>query len=59
MFKIMNFNHFYNTMMKTEESLTQLQMSIHPTTTEKMFSVLKPGLKTLNPQNDQRRNPEL
>ncbi|KAG7197531.1 hypothetical protein KM043_017642 [Ampulex compressa] len=27
---------------QTEESLTELQMSIHPTATEKMFSVLKP-----------------
>ncbi|KYN33847.1 GRAM domain-containing protein 1B [Trachymyrmex septentrionalis] len=33
---------------QTEESLTELQMSIHPTATEKMFSVLKPNLKSLN-----------
>lgn len=26
---------------QTEESLTELQMSIHPTATEKIFSVLK------------------
>lgn len=44
---------------KTEESLTELQMSIHPTATEKVFSVLKPGLKSINSRNDQRNNPEL
>ncbi|XP_033228649.1 protein Aster-B-like [Belonocnema kinseyi] len=38
---------------QTEESLTELQMSIHPTATEKMFSVLKPGLKTRNSNNQE------
>lgn len=33
---------------QTEESLTELQMTIHPTTTEKVFSVLKPGLRSIN-----------
>ncbi|KAK0178293.1 hypothetical protein PV328_002257 [Microctonus aethiopoides] len=30
---------------QTEESLTELQKSMHPSLTEKMFSVLKPNLK--------------
>ncbi|GAB1866298.1 GRAM domain-containing protein 1C [Camponotus japonicus] len=33
---------------QTEESLTELQMSIHPTATEKMFSILKPSLNSIN-----------
>lgn len=36
---------------QTEESLTELQMSMHPTATEKMFSILKPGIKTRNSEN--------
>ncbi|XP_012272222.1 GRAM domain-containing protein 1B isoform X2 [Orussus abietinus] len=43
---------------QTEESLTELQMSIHPTASEKMFSVLKPGVK--NSRSEQRsNNPEM
>ncbi|XP_023248581.1 GRAM domain-containing protein 1B-like [Copidosoma floridanum] len=38
---------------QTEESLTQLQMSIHPTMSEKVISVLKPGIKIS--QGEQRR----
>ncbi|KAH0945148.1 hypothetical protein HN011_002753 [Eciton burchellii] len=44
---------------QTEESLTELQMSIHPTATEKMFSVLKPNLKSLNAHTEQRRKSEM
>ncbi|EZA60552.1 GRAM domain-containing protein 1B [Ooceraea biroi] len=46
---------------QTEESLTELQMSIHPTATEKMFSVLKPSLKSLNAHTgeDRRRKSEM
>ncbi|XP_015591084.1 GRAM domain-containing protein 1B isoform X2 [Cephus cinctus] len=44
---------------QTEESLTELQMSIHPTATEKMFSVLKPGLKSPNARPDQRTKTEM
>lgn len=40
---------------QTEESLTELQMSIHPTATEKMFSVLKPSTKTLNSRTEQQQ----
>ncbi|KAL0131938.1 hypothetical protein PUN28_000011 [Cardiocondyla obscurior] len=44
---------------QTEESLTELQMSIHPTATEKMFSVLKPNLKSLNAHTGQRDKSEM
>ncbi|XP_076246609.1 protein Aster-B isoform X2 [Calliopsis andreniformis] len=44
---------------QTEESLTELQMSIHPTATEKMFSVLKPNLKNLNSRTEQRSHSEI
>nr|XP_012220127.1 PREDICTED: GRAM domain-containing protein 1B-like isoform X2 [Linepithema humile] len=44
---------------QTEESLTELQMSIHPTATEKMFSVLKPSLKSLNAHTDRRSKSEM
>lgn len=44
---------------QTEESLTELQMSIHPTATEKMFSVLKPSLKTFNSRTEQRTRSEM
>ncbi|XP_043598366.1 protein Aster-B isoform X2 [Bombus pyrosoma] len=41
---------------QTEESLTELQMSIHPTATEKMFSVLKPSLKSFNSRTTEQRS---
>ncbi|KAF3428069.1 hypothetical protein E2986_09009 [Frieseomelitta varia] len=44
---------------QTEESLTELQMSIHPTATEKMFSVLKPSLKTFSSRTEQRTHSEM
>ncbi|XP_077280306.1 protein Aster-B isoform X3 [Temnothorax americanus] len=44
---------------QTEESLTELQMSIHPTATEKMFSVLKPNLKSLNAHTERRGKSEM
>ncbi|XP_029045428.2 LOW QUALITY PROTEIN: protein Aster-B-like [Osmia bicornis bicornis] len=44
---------------QTEESLTELQMSIHPTATEKMFSVLKPSLKSFNSHTEQRSHSEM
>ncbi|XP_046819743.1 protein Aster-B-like isoform X4 [Vespa velutina] len=44
---------------QTEESLTELQMSIHPTATEKMFSVLKPTLKNMNTRTEQQSKSEL
>ncbi|XP_011862778.1 PREDICTED: GRAM domain-containing protein 1B-like isoform X2 [Vollenhovia emeryi] len=44
---------------QTEESLTELQMSIHPTATEKMFSVLKPNLKSLNTHTERRGKTEM
>ncbi|XP_018305385.1 GRAM domain-containing protein 1B isoform X1 [Mycetomoellerius zeteki] len=44
---------------QTEESLTELQMSIHPTATEKMFSVLKPHLKSLNAHTERRGKSEM
>ncbi|XP_011700392.1 PREDICTED: GRAM domain-containing protein 1B-like [Wasmannia auropunctata] len=44
---------------QTEESLTELQMSIHPTATEKMFSVLKPNLKSLNAHTERRSKSEM
>lgn len=44
---------------QTEESLTELQMSIHPTATEKMFSVLKPTLKNINTRTEQQSKSEL
>ncbi|XP_076663530.1 protein Aster-B isoform X1 [Andrena cerasifolii] len=44
---------------QTEESLMELQMSIHPTATEKMFSVLKPNLKGLNSYTEQRSHSEI
>ncbi|XP_012220127.2 protein Aster-B isoform X2 [Linepithema humile] len=44
---------------QTEESLTELQMSIHPTATEKMFSVLKPSLKSLNAHTDRQSKSEM
>lgn len=44
---------------QTEESLTELQMSIHPTATEKMFSVLKPSLKSYNSHTEQRSHSEM
>ncbi|XP_015436745.1 PREDICTED: GRAM domain-containing protein 1B-like [Dufourea novaeangliae] len=42
-----------------EESLTELQMSIHPTATEKMFSVLKPSIKSFNSHTEQRSHSEM
>ncbi|XP_053971245.1 protein Aster-B-like isoform X1 [Hylaeus anthracinus] len=44
---------------QTEESLTELQMSIHPTATEKMFSVLKPSIKSFNSRTEQRSHSEI
>lgn len=44
---------------QTEESLTELQMSIHPTATEKMFSVLKPTLKNTNTRTERQDKTEL
>ncbi|XP_076167712.1 protein Aster-B isoform X2 [Ptiloglossa arizonensis] len=44
---------------QTEESLTELQMSIHPTATEKMFSVLKPNIKSFNSRTEQRSHSEI
>lgn len=44
---------------QTEESLTELQMSIHPTATEKMFSVLQPSLKSINTHTDRRSKSEM
>ncbi|KYN03970.1 GRAM domain-containing protein 1B, partial [Cyphomyrmex costatus] len=44
---------------QTEESLTELQMSIHPSATEKMFSVLKPNLKSLNAHTERRGKSEM
>nr|XP_012149577.1 PREDICTED: GRAM domain-containing protein 1B-like isoform X3 [Megachile rotundata] len=44
---------------QTEESLTELQMSIHPTATEKMFSVLKPSVKSFNSRPEQRSHSEM
>ncbi|XP_076625066.1 protein Aster-B [Colletes latitarsis] len=43
---------------QTEESLTELQMSIHPAT-EKMFSVLKPSIKSFNSHTEQRSHSEI
>lgn len=34
-------------------------MSIHPTATEKMFSVLKPSLKSYNSHTEQRSHSEI
>ncbi|OAD57404.1 GRAM domain-containing protein 1B [Eufriesea mexicana] len=42
-----------------KESLTELQMSIHPTATEKMFSVLKPNLKSFNSRTEQQSHSEI
>ncbi|KOC61144.1 GRAM domain-containing protein 1B [Habropoda laboriosa] len=42
-----------------QESLTELQMSIHPTATEKMFSVLKPSLKSFNSRTEERSHSEM
>ncbi|XP_011142718.1 GRAM domain-containing protein 1B isoform X3 [Harpegnathos saltator] len=44
---------------QTEESLTELQMSIHPTATEKMFSVLKPSLKNADSRTERRTKTEM
>ncbi|XP_029170649.1 protein Aster-B-like isoform X2 [Nylanderia fulva] len=44
---------------QTEESLTELQMSIHPTATEKMFSVLQPSLKSINTHTERRTKSEM
>ncbi|XP_032664230.1 protein Aster-B-like isoform X2 [Odontomachus brunneus] len=44
---------------QTEESLTELQMSIHPTATEKMFSVLKPSLKSADSRTERRSKTEI
>ncbi|KAL6440709.1 hypothetical protein ACFW04_003283 [Cataglyphis niger] len=44
---------------QTEESLTELQMSIHPTATEKMFSVLKPSLNSINTYTERRKKSEI
>ncbi|XP_076277317.1 protein Aster-B [Lasioglossum baleicum] len=44
---------------QTEESLTELQMSIHPTATEKMFSVLKPSIKSFNSHTGQQSHSEM
>ncbi|XP_014471146.1 PREDICTED: GRAM domain-containing protein 1B-like isoform X2 [Dinoponera quadriceps] len=44
---------------QTEESLTELQMSIHPTATEKMFSVLKPNLKSVDSRTERRSKTEM
>nr|XP_031846242.1 protein Aster-B-like isoform X1 [Nomia melanderi] len=44
---------------QTEESLTELQMSIHPTATEKMFSVLKPSIKSFNSRTEQQSHSEM
>ncbi|XP_076756914.1 protein Aster-B [Xylocopa sonorina] len=44
---------------QTEESLTELQMSIHPTATEKMFSVLKPIMKSFNSRTEQPNHSEM
>ncbi|XP_072753461.1 protein Aster-B [Anoplolepis gracilipes] len=44
---------------QTEESLTELQMSIHPTATEKMFSVLKPSLNSINTPTERRSKSEM
>ncbi|CAK9813177.1 Protein Aster-B [Anthophora plagiata] len=44
---------------QTEESLTELQMSIHPTASEKMFSALKPSLKSFNSHTEQRSHSEM
>ncbi|XP_020297898.1 GRAM domain-containing protein 1B-like, partial [Pseudomyrmex gracilis] len=44
---------------QTEESLTELQMSIHPTATEKMFSVLKPSLNSINAHTERRSKSEM
>lgn len=44
---------------KTEESLTELQMSIHPTATEKMFSVLKSSVNSFNSRTEQRSHSEM
>ncbi|XP_070158399.1 protein Aster-B isoform X1 [Polyergus mexicanus] len=44
---------------QTEESLTELQMSIHPSATEKMFSVLKPSLNSINTHTERRSKSEM
>lgn len=44
---------------QTEESLTELQMSIHPSATEKMLPVLKPSLKSFNSRAEQPSNTEM
>ncbi|XP_066591813.1 protein Aster-B-like [Prorops nasuta] len=44
---------------QTEESLTELQMSIHPTTTEKLFSVLKLNLQSPSSRSDEQVKTEL
>ncbi|XP_078038443.1 protein Aster-B [Augochlora pura] len=44
---------------QTEESLTELQMSIHPTASEKMFSILKPSVKSFNSHTVQQSHSEM
>ncbi|XP_034936499.1 protein Aster-B-like [Chelonus insularis] len=45
---------------QTEDSLIELQRSMHPTSTEKVFSVLKPNLKGFyNEADDQRHNEDM
>ncbi|CAG5099829.1 Similar to GRAMD1B: Protein Aster-B (Homo sapiens) [Cotesia congregata] len=45
---------------QTEDSLIELQKSMHPTSTEKVFSVLKPNLKGFyNDRDDQRHNEDM
>lgn len=45
--------------LQAEEILTELQMSIHPTATEKMFSILKPNSKNVNTHTKQKVPSEL
>ncbi|XP_057338129.1 protein Aster-B-like [Microplitis mediator] len=45
---------------QTEDSLIELQKSMHPTSTEKVFSVLKPNLKGFyNDRDDQRHHEDM